>query len=79
MTSDNPRGEDPAAILRDIVAGIAEQDAAEIDEAAALRGEDGFVVVRSRRRAIGDAVRAARRGDTGPRPPRPQRRRAPRT
>jgi UDP-N-acetylmuramoyl-L-alanyl-D-glutamate--2,6-diaminopimelate ligase len=45
VTSDNPRGEAPAAILADIVAGIAQSDAAR--------------VIEDRRTAIAQAVAAA--------------------
>jgi UDP-N-acetylmuramoyl-L-alanyl-D-glutamate--2,6-diaminopimelate ligase len=51
VTSDNPRTEDPAAIIDMIVAGVRE-----------VR-EDGFVVEVDRRRAIGAAIEAARPGD----------------
>lgn len=64
VTSDNPRSEAPGAILGDAVEGIAVADARKIDEEAALGGEDGFVVIEGRRRAIEVAVAAARPGDT---------------
>lgn len=50
VTSDNPRGEDPDAIIADILEG------------AQRRGGD-FTVDPDRRGAIGAAVAAARRGD----------------
>ncbi len=51
VTSDNPRGEDPAAIIADVLAGV---DA---------RYRDRLVVEEDRRVAIGTALHAARRGD----------------
>ena len=50
FTSDNPRSEDPAAILAEMAAGVP----------AGSR----FAVVPDRREAIGEIVRRARPGDT---------------
>ena len=49
VTSDNPRNEDPEAIIREITAGIG--------------GGGRYAVEPDRRRAIGMALRAARPGD----------------
>jgi UDP-N-acetylmuramoyl-L-alanyl-D-glutamate--2,6-diaminopimelate ligase len=49
ITSDNPRAESPAAILAQILAGVA--------------GHDEVAVIEDRREAIGDAVRGAAVGD----------------
>lgn len=51
VTSDNPRTEDPAAIIRDILKGIPEADRARVD------------VVQDRAEAINHAIRTARAGD----------------
>jgi len=48
LTSDNPRSEDPEAIIRDVMSGI---------------GGSGVVVEPDRRRAIEHAIRAASPGD----------------
>lgn len=53
LTSDNPRTEDPDAIIRDIVPGVV--------EAGRRPGE--FIVEPDRRRAIETAVAMGRRGD----------------
>ena len=50
LTSDNPRSEDPAAILQDALAGVRETDAE-------------CLVESDRATAIGMAIRAAKRGD----------------
>jgi UDP-N-acetylmuramyl-tripeptide synthetase len=65
-TSDNPRTEDPAAILRQIVPGILSQGVPEADarDLAALAGRKVFVVEPDRRKAIELGIRAARPGDT---------------
>jgi UDP-N-acetylmuramoyl-L-alanyl-D-glutamate--2,6-diaminopimelate ligase len=63
VTSDNPRSEDPAAIIAEVIPGLAQGSAARIDRAAALRGDRGFVVEPDRRAAIRLAVEAAREGD----------------
>jgi UDP-N-acetylmuramoyl-L-alanyl-D-glutamate--2,6-diaminopimelate ligase len=56
-TSDNPRTEDPAAILRDVEAGLSGLRKV---EPAALAGNDGaYAVVSDRRRAINLAVAGA--------------------
>jgi UDP-N-acetylmuramyl tripeptide synthase len=65
VTSDNPRTEDPVAILDQIVPGIraqgvAQADARRIDPSA---GGKGFVVEPDRRKAIALGIRAARPGD----------------
>ncbi|MDQ3916825.1 MAG: UDP-N-acetylmuramoyl-L-alanyl-D-glutamate--2,6-diaminopimelate ligase [Actinomycetota bacterium] len=52
VTSDNPRSEDPAAIIDEILEGV-----------VAERAEGADAVFVDRREAIGFAVRAARRGD----------------
>jgi len=49
VTSDNPRSEDPAAIIAEILAGV---------------GEDGVEVEPDRRAAIAIALEAADAGDT---------------
>ncbi|WP_123039862.1 UDP-N-acetylmuramoyl-L-alanyl-D-glutamate--2,6-diaminopimelate ligase [Cohnella candidum] len=53
LTSDNPRSEDPAAILREIEAGLAE----------AQVGTDRYAMVPDRREAIEKAVEMASPGD----------------
>jgi len=61
-TSDNPRTEDPAAILRDVEAGLGgleRCDAADLD-----RTEKGYASVIDRRAAIGCAIAMARAEDT---------------
>ncbi|HEY6008385.1 MAG TPA: UDP-N-acetylmuramoyl-L-alanyl-D-glutamate--2,6-diaminopimelate ligase [Geobacteraceae bacterium] len=68
ITSDNPRTEDPRAILAEVRSGILplglrEYDAAEIGRDGSAGADKGFVVVENRREAIRLAVRAARPGD----------------
>ena len=55
VTSDNPRTEDPGAIIREIIPGVE----------AGLReaGRGRYVVQMDRRAAIGEAVRMAQPGD----------------
>jgi UDP-N-acetylmuramoyl-L-alanyl-D-glutamate--2,6-diaminopimelate ligase len=63
VTSDNPRTEDPAAIIADVVPGLEEAGRRRISAEAALRGEEGYVVEPDRRAAIALAIAAAREGD----------------
>ena len=57
LTSDNPRSEDPMAILREVEAGV--REALDPTKPARVRYE----VIADRRRAIERAVREAKRGD----------------
>jgi UDP-N-acetylmuramoyl-L-alanyl-D-glutamate--2,6-diaminopimelate ligase len=63
VTSDNPRTEDPEAIIRQIEPGVAAAGLAPINEAAARRGDPGYLVVPDRREAIRLAVKLAGLGD----------------
>jgi len=63
VTSDNPRTEDPAAIIAAIVPGLEGAGAARLDERRARAGERGYLVVPDRREAIAIALSAARSGD----------------
>jgi UDP-N-acetylmuramoyl-L-alanyl-D-glutamate--2,6-diaminopimelate ligase len=63
VTSDNPRTEDPGAIVAEIVAGVEGTGLARLSPAAARDGARGFVVEPDRRAAIALAVAAAREGD----------------
>jgi UDP-N-acetylmuramoyl-L-alanyl-D-glutamate--2,6-diaminopimelate ligase len=62
-TSDNPRTEDPDAILAEVVPGIVEAGLPRLSEADARAGARGFAVVADRRAAIALALGAARPGD----------------
>ncbi len=63
VTSDNPRNEDPRAILREIVPGLLAEGFLEVRGSA---GRDGgyFEVIEDRTAAIGRALELARPGDT---------------
>jgi UDP-N-acetylmuramoyl-L-alanyl-D-glutamate--2,6-diaminopimelate ligase len=63
VTSDNPRTEEPLAILREIVPGVERAGRTTVSAADAVAGAGGCVVVPDRREAIALAVRAARAGD----------------
>jgi UDP-N-acetylmuramoyl-L-alanyl-D-glutamate--2,6-diaminopimelate ligase len=63
VTSDNPRSEDPAAIIGDIVPGVERAGLRRLSAAELSRGERGFVVEPDRRAAIALAVASAREGD----------------
>lgn len=63
VTSDNPRTEDPEAIVADIVPGAEAAGRRRLEATEAQAGADGFVVEVDRRRAIELAVRCARPGD----------------
>ncbi len=66
VTSDNPRTEDPIAILDQIVPGILAEGwpAIQAHDIAALAGRKGFVTEPDRRKAIALGIHAARPGDT---------------
>lgn len=64
LTSDNPRSEDPLAILEEIRMGVRPVLAQEWTRKEALAGEGkGFVTIPDRREAISFAVEALRPGD----------------
>jgi UDP-N-acetylmuramoyl-L-alanyl-D-glutamate--2,6-diaminopimelate ligase len=62
VTSDNPRTENPAAILAQVVLGVT-QAGATLTSALALAGENGACVEPDRRAAIDCAIAIARAGD----------------
>jgi UDP-N-acetylmuramoyl-L-alanyl-D-glutamate--2,6-diaminopimelate ligase len=63
VTSDNPRGEDPAAILAEILPGLERAGVGRLTPSAFRGGDRGFVVEPDRRGAIALAVASAREGD----------------
>lgn len=63
VTSDNPRTEDPAAIVEGIVPGLERAGCKRLGHEEALAGARGFTVVIDRREAIDLAAAAARPGD----------------
>jgi UDP-N-acetylmuramoyl-L-alanyl-D-glutamate--2,6-diaminopimelate ligase len=63
VTSDNPRTEDPLAIIREIEAGLKQSGLPRLDAAAAQRGEAGYLVIPDRREAIRLAVSLAIPGE----------------
>jgi UDP-N-acetylmuramoyl-L-alanyl-D-glutamate--2,6-diaminopimelate ligase len=63
VTSDNPRTEEPAAIIAEILPGLERAGLERISADALRRGARGFVVEPDRRAAIALAVSASREGD----------------
>ena len=63
VTSDNPRTEDPLAVIREIEPGLEQSGLPRLDPAAAQRGEAGYLVIPDRREAIRLAVSLARPGE----------------
>ncbi len=63
VTSDNPRSEDPGAIIDAILPGVEAGGLARLPARAAVAGERGYAVEPDRRAAIDLAVSAARPGD----------------
>ncbi|MBM4273245.1 MAG: UDP-N-acetylmuramoyl-L-alanyl-D-glutamate--2,6-diaminopimelate ligase [Deltaproteobacteria bacterium] len=63
VTSDNPRTEDPLAIIREIEPGLQAEGLSRLTEAAARRGERGYLVIPDRREAIQVAVSLAQPPD----------------
>jgi len=64
VTSDNPRTEDPQAIVDEILPGVSEVHGASLDVASLPDAARGFVAITDRARAIETAVGACRAGDT---------------
>ena len=63
LTSDNPRTEDPLAILAEIRPGVLRVTDRELTEVAAANREDGFLTIPDRRAAIVFAVSLLAAGD----------------
>jgi UDP-N-acetylmuramoyl-L-alanyl-D-glutamate--2,6-diaminopimelate ligase len=63
VTSDNPRSEEPLAIIREIEPGLAKSGFAKISVAAARQGKQGYLTVPDRREAIRLAVELAQPGE----------------
>jgi UDP-N-acetylmuramoyl-L-alanyl-D-glutamate--2,6-diaminopimelate ligase len=63
VTSDNPRGEDPEAIIAAIVPGVEQAGLSRVSPAEARTGARGYLVLPDRREAIAVALGAARPGD----------------
>jgi UDP-N-acetylmuramoyl-L-alanyl-D-glutamate--2,6-diaminopimelate ligase len=63
VTSDNPRTEEPAAIIQEIVPGVERAGMRRLTGEGLRRGDRGFAVEPDRRAAIALAVAAAREGD----------------
>ena len=63
VTSDNPRTEDPLAIIAQIEPGLKASGLPRLTESSARRGERGYLVVPDRREAIRLAVALAKPGE----------------
>jgi UDP-N-acetylmuramoyl-L-alanyl-D-glutamate--2,6-diaminopimelate ligase len=63
LTSDNPRTEDPMAIIAEVEAGLAAEGLVRLDSPPGV-GARGYLVEPDRRAAIGLALRTAASGDT---------------
>lgn len=63
LTSDNPRTEDPLAILEQIRAGAVNAGGKELSETEAVGEEEGFIVIPDRRSAIEFAAHLTKAGD----------------
>jgi len=63
VTSDNPRTEDPLAIIGEIEPGLETSGLPRITAVMAQRGEAGYLVVPDRREAIRLAVSLAQTGE----------------
>ena len=63
ITSDNPRNEDPAAIVNDIEPGVQEAGLRKL-ESGILCQEKSYKIVLNRREAIRDSVNMAKKEDT---------------
>lgn len=63
FTSDNPRTEDPLAILEQIRAGALAAGSCELDPSALNSDSNGFILIPERRSAINCAARLAGKGD----------------
>jgi len=63
VTSDNPRTEEPLAIIGEILPGLEQGGLSRLGAEDARAGARGFAVVPDRREAIGLALSAARPGD----------------
>ena len=63
VTTDNPRSEEPLAIIQEIEPGLTPAGRNRISVAAARQGRPGYVIVPDRREAIRLAVSLARPGD----------------
>jgi UDP-N-acetylmuramyl-tripeptide synthetase len=66
VTSDNPRTEDPQAIIAEILPGVREQGLIRVDadQLGSVSAGKAFAAEPNRRRAIEAGIRAARPGDT---------------
>jgi UDP-N-acetylmuramoyl-L-alanyl-D-glutamate--2,6-diaminopimelate ligase len=64
VTSDNPRTEDPEAIVREILPGLRATGRAELVAGELEGAREGFVALTDRASAIELAIGAARKGDT---------------
>lgn len=64
LTSDNPRTEDPSAILREMELGVHEVHATRLSDRDLVHAAHGYAVIEDRRAAIQSAIAAARAGDT---------------
>ena len=63
VTSDNPRSEEPLAIIQEIEAGLKAKNFPRVTAAGARQGKTGYLVVPDRREAIRLAVKLAQPGD----------------
>ncbi len=63
VTSDNPRTEDPLAIIREIEGGIRTRRFRDADDWLSHPGERGYVIVPDRKEAIATAIGLAESGD----------------
>jgi UDP-N-acetylmuramyl tripeptide synthase len=66
VTSDNPRTEEPRAIIEEILPGVREQGLVQVDadQLGSASAGKAFAAQPDRRRAIEAGIRAARPGDT---------------
>jgi len=63
ITSDNPRTEDPPAIIRDMLAGLDDSAAQALSTSAIKQGQHGYCVIEDRAAALKLAVEVLEAGD----------------